>query len=294
MKPRLHQIQSVSPIVALLVLVILISGCREDTPPPPGETPVLSWYDSVDEAMAEAQRNGDLVLLSCGAEWDPWSRLVRESLFVDDAVIESLSTYRCVALDADRDSARCSNMGIVLYPTVVITDAYGSELGRITGFCTPEEFIEGLVRIEGRSDRLAEMFRLEETRADDHNFLIAFGKLLMEIGMYDGALIRFDRASQIDSDDRFGTLEETTYSMAECYMLAGKYKEAGRRFRLFAEEHPASERYDYATVLAGLCYERIDYKSVARQIYEDYLENKGESRFTAFVRSRLDDLTKGK
>ncbi|MFC1800408.1 hypothetical protein ACFL2Z_05850, partial [Candidatus Eisenbacteria bacterium] len=94
---------------------------------------------------------------------------------------------------------------------------------RITGFCTPEEFIEGLVRIEGRSDRLAEMFRLEETRANDQGFLIAFGKLLMEIGMYDGALIRFDRASQIDSDDRFGTLEEATYAM----LYAGRKTQGG-------------------------------------------------------------------
>jgi hypothetical protein len=276
-----------------LLLLLMLSGCAEETPPPPPEAEIgLTWYASPEEAMAEAQRHGDLVLLSCGAGWCPWTRLVRESLFVNDAIIGSLSAYRCVALDADTDSARCHNMGIVLYPTTVITDAYGSELGRITGFCTPEEFIEGLVRIEGRSDRLAEMFRLEETRANDHGFLIAFGKLLMEIGMYDGALIRFDRASQIDSDDRFGTLEETTYAMAECYMLAGKYKEAGRRFRIFARELPGSDRYEYATVLAGLCYERVNYKSVAREIYEDYLENQGEGNLSGFVRSRLDGLKK--
>jgi tetratricopeptide (TPR) repeat protein len=274
-----------------LILLLALCGCPEETPPPEAEVG-LTWYASVDEAMAEAQRNGDLVLLSCGAGWCPWTRLVRESLFVNDAVIGSLSEYRCVAVDADSDSARCQDMGIVLYPTTVITDAYGSELGRITGFCTPEEFIEGLVRIEGRSDRLAEMFRLEETLANDHGFLIAFGKLLMEIGMYDGALIRFDRASQIDSDNRFGTLEETTYAMAECYMLAGKYKEAGRRFRIFAREHPGSERYEYATVLAGLCYERVNYRSVAMEIYEDYLENQGEGNLSGFVRSRLDGLKK--
>jgi tetratricopeptide (TPR) repeat protein len=279
------------PALALSTLLML-SGCTDEAEPPAEPEIGLTWYDSADEAMEEAQRHGDLVLLSCGAGWCPWTRLVRESLFVNDGVIESLSTYRCVYLDAETDSARCSEMGIVLYPTTVITDAYGAELGRITGFCTPEEFIEGLVRIEGRSDRLAEMFRLEETRANDNGFLIAFGRLLMEIGMYDGALIRFDRASQMDSDDRFGTLEETTYSMAECYMLAGKYKEAGRRFRIFAREHPGSERYEYATVLAGLCYERIDYKSIAREIYEDYLENQGEGRFSGFVRSRLDGLKK--
>ncbi|MGD8628250.1 MAG: hypothetical protein PVH52_04150, partial [bacterium] len=73
---------------------------------------------------------------------------------------------------------------------------------------------------------------------------------------------------------------------------AGKYKEAGRRFRIFAKEHPGSERYEYATVLAGLCYERVNYKSVAQEIYEDYLENQGEGKLSGFVRSRLDGLKK--
>ena len=98
------------------------------------------------------------------------------------------------------------------------------------------------------------------------------------------------RGRKEGADDRFGTLEEATYAMAECYMLAGKHKEAGRRFRLFAMEHPGSERYEYATVLAGLCYERVNYKSIAREIYEDYLENQGEGKFSVFVRSRLDGL----
>ena len=279
------------PALILAVLLVL-AACAEDRPPSPEEGSGLSWYDTVEDAMAEAQRNGDLVLLSFGAGWCPWSRLVSESLLVSEAVMESLATFRCVALDSDQDSARFSKMGIVLYPTMVVTDAHGAELGRLVGYCTPEEFIDGLTRIEGRSDRLAEMFRLEEKRVNDLGFLIEFGKLLTEIGMYDGALIRFDRAAQMDADDRFGTLEEATYSMAECYMLAGKSKEAGRRFRLFAREHPGSERYEYATVLAGLCYERIDYRTIAREIYEDYLENQGEGVFSAFVRSRLDGLTR--
>ena len=76
-------------------------------------------------------------------------------------------------------------------------------------------------------------------------------------------------------------------------MLAGKYREAGRRFRLFAESHPASDRYEFATVLAALCYERVGYRKVAREIYGEYLRNSGSGRFKGFVTSRLDSLDSG-
>jgi hypothetical protein len=36
----------------------------------------------------------------------------------------------------------------------------------------------------------------------------------------------------------------------------------------------------------------VNYKSVAQEIYEDYLENQGEGKLSGFVRSRLDGLKK--
>jgi tetratricopeptide (TPR) repeat protein len=276
--------------VLILLVVSIIAACAKDQRQPKSEHPGLTWYSSLDEALLEAQEGGDLVLMSFGADWCPWSRLVRESLFVSEAVVDSLSSFKCVAFDADRDTATCRELGISLYPTTVITDAYRAELGRIIGYYSPEEFLQVLAQIEGRSDRLAEMFRQEETQANDPGFLISFGRLLLEIGMYDAALLRFDRASEIDNDDQFGTVEEATYSMAECYMLAGKHREAGRRFRLFAESYPGSDRYEYATVLAALCYERVSYLKVAVEIYEEYLENPIGGTFTGFVTSRLDSL----
>jgi tetratricopeptide (TPR) repeat protein len=199
-----------------------------------------------------------------------------------------------VSVNVDRDTNLVREFGIVLYPTAVVADAYGCEIGRMTGYHTPEQFLLRLGRLKQREDELADMFKQEETLVNDPTFLITFGKMLADIGMYDGALIRFDRARQIDEDDRFGTLEEATYSLAECYMLAGEYKEAGRRFRLFAGSHPGSERAEQAAVLAALCYQNVDYNKVATEIYEDYLENFSDGEFVQFVRARLDSLKAGK
>jgi tetratricopeptide (TPR) repeat protein len=275
--------------LAVLVLVVM-TACTRDRQPSEPVGPTLEWLTTLADATQAAQENGDLIVLSFEAPWCPWSRLMRESVYVHTAVVESLSAFKCVLIDVDADSTLAAERGIVMYPTMVITDAYGCELGRMAGYHTPDEFLSRLTRIRKREDMLSEMFRQEEASVNDPTFLIAFGRALVELGMYDGALIRFDRAAQIDDDDRFGTLQEATYSLGECYMLAGEYKEAGRRFRLFAQGNPTDQRAEHAMVLAALCYQRVNYKKVATQIYEDYLEMFGDGIFAVFVKSKLDSL----
>jgi tetratricopeptide (TPR) repeat protein len=278
-----------SVLVSLLILVLVASCGRDDDRPEP-VTADITWYDSLEEAKHDAQIDGDLILLSFEASWCPWSRLMRESLYVNNAVAESLGPLRCVSIDIDKDTSLVREFGVVLFPTAVVADAYGGEIGRMTGYHTPDEFMARLSRLRQREDELAEMFKQEELLANDPTFLIAFGKFLAEMGMYDGALIRFDRARQIDEDDRFGTLEEATYSLAECYMLDKEYREAGRRFRLFAGEYPGSDRTQLAAVLAALCYQEVHYYKVAREIFEEYLETFPDGQFAEFAKTSIDSL----
>lgn len=271
-------------------LTMLLPACSRDKHDLHQARPTIAWYASLGEAEVEAQETGDLVLLSFEASWCPWSRLMRESLYVSSAVVESLASFHCVRVDADRDTNLVREFGVTLYPTTVITDAYGREIGRMAGYHEPPRFLQRLARMRQHEDILAEMFRQEDASAGDPAFLIAFGNLLLEMGMYDGALIRFDRAARIDQDDRYGTLEEATYSIAEGYMLAGECKEAGRRFRLFADSYPASDRAEQACVLAALCYEKAGNRKVAIEIYEEYLQNHNNGEFSGAVRAKLDSL----
>jgi thioredoxin-related protein len=275
------------------IMLTLLARCARETDEVETQEPVLTWHSSLEDAKSKAEAAGDLILLSFEADWCPWSRLMRESLYMNEAVIESLMSFRCVNLDVDEDRPACQQFGVKLYPTTIVTDAYGAEIGRMVGYYAPEEFLEILDLVKLRKDRLAEMFKKEETLANDPAFLISFGKMLLELGMYDGALIRFDRATQIDHDDQLGTLEESTYSLAEAYMISGEYREAGRRFRLFTRSYPNNERYEDATILAALCYQEAGYPKVAIEIYESYLQNLSDGRYGQFVRSKLESLRTG-
>ena len=78
--------------------------------------------------------------------------------------------------------------------------------------------------------------------------------------------------------------------MAECYMLRGEYKEAGRRFRLLSKSYPTSERCEESMILAALCYHRAEYNKLARTILEDYLAGFPEGRYRQFVSAQVDSL----
>jgi thioredoxin-related protein len=277
-------------VKVLLLVLAMVGACEKVEVSRPRPTTEITWFESFSKAQASAQETGDVILLSFEAPWCPWSNLMRESTYVDPAVMESLTTIRCLRVDAAKDSVLSKEFGIVTHPTVVITDAYGGELGRMIGYHSPDELLERLAAVRRTKERLSELFRQEEASSEDPRFLLAFGRLLLEVGMYDAALIRFDRAMRVDKDEQVETVEEAEYSLAECYMLSGEHKEAGRRFRIFAENYSGSRRSEHALVLAGVCYEKAGYSTIAGQIFEDYLDTFGDGVFSMFVESRLDSM----
>jgi tetratricopeptide (TPR) repeat protein len=267
-----------------LALAACCSRDREVAEPGPKS---IVWSGTLEEARLEAQKTGDRVLASFEAYWCPWSRLLRESLYVDPAVVDSLSAYRCVAIDAERDSAVCKEYDVKVYPTIIVMDSYGAEIDRVVGYSTPTEFLDKLSSLR-QSDRLvADMFAAEAEHSTDPRFLLRLGNLLRDMGTYDAALLRYERAAEADAGNKAGIFEEATYAMAECCMMAGEYRAAAERFKHFAVASPSSERCEEATVLAALCYEQAGDKRQAGDQMAGYLRAFPDGVFAEFAQKRI-------
>lgn len=279
-------------LFALLMTFLLVTACGRDEEVAEAPVAELVWYSSVEEARADADAAGNLVLLSFEASWCPWSQLLHDSLFTDPAVIESLSTFKCVRIDVDVDSLARQEFGVRLYPTIVITDAYGGEMGRILGYQEPPLFLGLLSPIKARTDRVTHMFATEGMRRNDAEFLLTFGNLLFEMGVYDAALMRYEWAGEMDPDNTSGIREESTFAMGECYMLSGRDRSAARTFRSFATSFPESERTEEALLLAALCYERAGYKRASADVLRAYISSYEDGKFSDFVSAKLKEETK--
>jgi thioredoxin-related protein len=272
------------------VAVLLAIACSRDktveAPPERG----IAWSASVDDARLEAQKSGDRILMSFEAYWCPWSRLMRESLYVDPAVIESLASFRCVAIDADRDSSLCREHDITVFPTVIVTDTYGVEMARVVGYLPPMEFLKRLSSARQTDQALAEMFRSEQRRGDDPEFLIHFADLLRNMGTCDAALMRYEKAAEISRGKRNDLYEEATYAMAECSMLAGEYRSAAERFRSFVASNPGSSRCEEAMVLTALCSKQAGDLTRAIDGLETYLRTYPGGAYAEPARKEVENL----
>ncbi|MGD9401891.1 MAG: tetratricopeptide repeat protein [bacterium] len=278
----------------LLILAISISlalglACGRDERAAEAPPTEIRWYASVEEARAGAEAGGNLVLMSFEASWDPWSQLLHDSLYVHPDVIDSLIAFSCTRVDVDVDTLARQEFGVNLYPTIVITDAYGSELGRIIGYQAPPVFLDALSPIKNRLDRVSGMFAVEGMRRNDAEFLLTFGNILFEMGVYDAALMRYEWAGEMDPDNASGIREESMFAMGECYMLSGRDRSAARTFRSFASNFPESERTEEALLLAALCYERGGYSRAARDVLRSYRSLFEEGRFSEYVEDRLEE-----
>ena len=277
-------------VLSALALAVTFSSCSKKSGQVVSQEPQISWAGSLEEAEAASQKTGDPILASFEAYWCPWSRLLRDSIYTNRAVRESLAAYECVAIDADRDSGLCATYDIKLYPTVLVLDSYGNEINRITGCCSPQDLLKRLAA-PGRTDQLlAEMFRKEEQSGNDPEFLVSFGDLLRDMGTYDGALIRYERAALLDRDNKLGICEEATFAMAECCMLAGEYEEAGRRFEAFSESGFAGDRSGEAMILGALCYERARDTKDAVALLEDYVRSYRRGPYYDLAAKKIETL----
>jgi tetratricopeptide (TPR) repeat protein len=202
--------------------------------------------------------------------------------------VDSLRTFRCARLDVDIDSVAAREFGVNLYPTIIITDAYGGELGRIIGYQEPPVFLQALSPIRDRADRVSNMFAVEGMRRNDAEFLLTFGNLLFEMGVYNAALMRYEWAGEMDPDNASGIREESAFAMGECYMLSGRDKSAARTFRSFASSFPESERTEEALLLAALCYERGGYRSASRDVLRKYMSSFEDGRYSEYVSEKLE------
>jgi tetratricopeptide (TPR) repeat protein len=274
----------------LLAALALACACSREIPvAEPKEQPV-TWAASLEEAQMETRRTGDRILASFEAYWCPWSRLLRDSLYVNPVVAESLASFKCVALDADRDSALCKAYDIRVFPTILIMDCRGVELERLVGYSPPAEFLQRLSTLRQSDEVVAEMFAREQRSGDDPEFLLAFGDLLRDMGTYGTALMRYEKAVQLTEGKRADLYEEATYAMAECSMLAGEYRAAAERFRSFIESNPRSDRRGDAAILGALCYQRSGDHKRADGMLETYLRTDPDGPFAESVRKQLNRI----
>ena len=98
------------------------------------ETSGIDWFDGdVEAAFAAAKREDKPLFLYWGAEWCPYCKQVKATVFTRRDVIRRTRQFVAVELDGDAPAAQQAGetFGVAGYPTMIVFTPGGDELTRI-------------------------------------------------------------------------------------------------------------------------------------------------------------------
>jgi thiol-disulfide isomerase/thioredoxin len=112
-------------------------------PPAPSKPTYVNWQ-SYDQGMAAAQKEGKRALVDFMAEWCGWCKKMDKDVYTNPSVIALSSKYVFIKVDADQRPDLTKKYGVTGFPTVVLFDSGGREINRIVGYVDAQRFLQAV------------------------------------------------------------------------------------------------------------------------------------------------------
>ena len=94
----------------------------------------IKWYATFEDASTGAQREAKPILLDFWAEWCLPCKVMDSEVYPNDEVVQAAAPFALVRIDFDRKPTLARRYRVENMPTLVLTDSYGRELFRYSGF----------------------------------------------------------------------------------------------------------------------------------------------------------------
>jgi pentatricopeptide repeat protein len=155
-----------------------------DNPPTNDTNSTSNGEQALKTALNQAKAEGKQVMIDLFAEWCGFCKRMKQSTFPDPKVKKLTDEkYIRLTIDTQKEPLLAMRFGSVGLPTVIILDATGSEVDRIQGFRTPQQFFDDVKQIEeGKSSLSVARENYEKNKQNYRhaqnylmNFLVARG-----------------------------------------------------------------------------------------------------------------------
>ena len=151
---RAHQkaiaIASVALLAVLTFVLVRSQGRTQQAPETSAEpartTPAIRWHATLQDALAEARRDGKTVFAKFHADWCGYCRLMLTETLSDAEVRQALQGFAAVKIDVDRHPDLVKRYGVGPIPAMFILDADGNVKRSLLGYRPAGEFLEFLAR----------------------------------------------------------------------------------------------------------------------------------------------------
>ncbi len=178
----------------------------------------VAWFHgSLEEAFAQAKKEGKLVFVDVGAYWCPPCQKLDEEVFIQADVGEALGKgYVAVHIDAEKGEGPdvVREYHVQAYPTLLVLEPGGMEKGRVVDFLSADDLLAALGRIEQGENVLTDAVAELEAKPDDVALRQRLGHLYVLAGQREQANAEFEQVLEADPTNEMGLASKVLYDQA--------------------------------------------------------------------------------
>jgi thioredoxin-like negative regulator of GroEL len=212
----------------------------------------VRWVRDFDLALQEALLARRPLMVTFEADWCGWCRRLDQTTFRDPAFAEQVRDMVAVRINGDHNRGLVALYRVSGYPTTVVLDRRGKEIGRITGYKQAHAFVRALQTALAGREPLREAEEQAAASPEDPEAVYALGDVLLALRRYGEAREAFETVLRLDADNASGLADDALLDIGLAYVLEQDYATASSRLARFRETHPDSDRRDQALFFEGI------------------------------------------
>ena len=136
--------RSFLPLVAIILACALLSGCggggsAQITPKIEETSRPIAFQNDYAAGLETAQKERKPTLIFFSVPENVGSQRMMETTFCDDEIKRLAEWLVCIQVDGSQESQLCESLDISSFPTIILSNANGTEVRRLVGRQTADQ-----------------------------------------------------------------------------------------------------------------------------------------------------------
>ena len=254
--------------------------------------PALDWHRDRSGAFAEAQSSHRPVLTFLYTDWCTYCRQMESETFRDPGVIQQLG-HRFVWLRLNPETnpegaALVEQFGVNGYPTLLIQDAGGDEIDRISGYVPAAQFPERIKALVEGPDSFPALEQALEQNPDSGEAHFKIASKYMERKNFQEADEHFRKTIALDPENDSGLVDDGLYYLAGSEAMLGRIDAALTTLEELRTRFPESSYATESSLMRAQLLIESGERAEAKKVLSQFLKDHPEHRASNEIRQLLD------